>query len=70
MRGAKNLLKNELIDVLELEYIFGIANKDANSLFEIEKELSTNDYKLTVEKGGNKFFKLSNKFNLCKKINI
>lgn len=54
LRGAKNLLKNELIDVLELEYIFGIAHKDANSLFEIEKELSTNDYKLiAVEKGGN-----------------
>ena len=58
---------------MELEYIFRIAHKDANSLFEIEKELSTNDYKLiAVEKGGNifEFFKLSNKFNLCNKINI
>ncbi len=54
LRGANNLLKNKLIDVVELEYIFGIAHKDANSLFEIEKELSTNDYKLiAVEKGGN-----------------
>ena len=54
LRGANNLLKNKLIDVLELEYIFGIAHKDANSLFEIERELSTNDYKLiAVENAGN-----------------
>ena len=54
LRGANNLLKNKLIDVLELEYIFGIAHKDANSLFEIEKELSGNDYKLiAVEHAGN-----------------
>lgn len=54
LRGSNNLLKNKLIDVLELEYIFGIAHKDSNSLFEIEKELNTNDYKLiAVERGGN-----------------
>jgi len=54
LRGANNLLKHQLIDVIELEYIFGIAHKDANNLYDIEKELSTKDYKLiAVENGGN-----------------
>ena len=59
VKGSKQLLKNKLIDVLELEYIFGIY-KDANSLFEIERELSTNDYKLIAVKMLEifKFFKL------------
>ncbi len=52
--GAKNFLGNQLIDIIELEYIFGIAHQNANSLYDIEKTLNANNYKLiAIEKGGN-----------------
>ena len=52
--GAKNFLSNQLIDIIELECIFGIAHQNANSLYDIEKTLNTNNYKLiAIEKGGN-----------------
>jgi hypothetical protein len=54
LRGAEKLLRDKLIDVLELEYIFGIAHKDANSLYDIEKVLNTHKYRLiAVENAGN-----------------
>jgi len=54
LRGAEKLLIDKLIDVLELEYIFGIAHKDANSLYDIEKVLNTHKYRLiAVENAGN-----------------
>ena len=38
----------------KLECIFGIAHQNANSLYDIEKTLNTNNYKLiAIEKGGN-----------------
>lgn len=54
LRGAKNILDQGLIDIIELEYIFGIAHKGANSLYEIEETLGTRGYKLiAVENAGN-----------------
>ena len=54
LRGAKKTLNNQLIDIIELEYIFGIAHQNSCSLFEIENALSAHNYKLiAIEKAGN-----------------
>jgi FkbM family methyltransferase len=54
LQGAVELLKKEAIDVIELEYILGIAHKDSNSLNDIESVLSEFGYRLiAIESSGN-----------------
>lgn len=54
LQGAKNILKKQLVDVIELEYILGIAHVNSNSLYDIEKSLYEFGYKLiAIESSGN-----------------
>ena len=54
LQGAAGLLKNQAVDVIELEYILGIAHKDSNSLYDIESSLDKFNYKLiAIESSGN-----------------
>ena len=54
LQGAVRLLKKQKIDVIELEYIFGIAHKNSNSLYQIEMILNKYKYKLiAIENSGN-----------------
>ena len=71
LRGAKNILDQGLIDIIELEYIFGIAHKGANSLYEIEETLGTREYKLiAVENAGNIISFSNYQTNLIYEINL
>ena len=52
--GAENLLHNQRIKIVELEYILGIAHQNANVLYDIENELNKSSYKLiAIENSGN-----------------
>lgn len=54
LQGSTKLLKNQSVDIIELEYIIGIAHKNANSLFDIELSLKDYGYKLiAIENSGN-----------------
>lgn len=54
LQGSKALLKNQSIDIIELEYILGIAHKNSNNLFDIESSLKDYGYKLiAIENSGN-----------------
>ena len=47
-------MKNQTVDIIELEYILGIAHKNTNSLFDIELSLKDYGYKLiAIENSGN-----------------
>ena len=52
--GAENLLHNQRMKIVELEYILGIAHQNANVLYDIENELNKSSYKLiAIENSGN-----------------
>ncbi len=54
LQGSRKLLNNQSVDIIELEYILGIAHKNANSLFDIELSLKDYGYKLiAIENSGN-----------------
>lgn len=54
LQGSTKLLKNQTVDIIELEYILGIAHKNANSLFDIELSLKDYGYKIiAIENSGN-----------------
>ena len=40
LRGAEELLRDQLIDVLELEYIFGIAHKEQTAYMTLKRYLT------------------------------
>ncbi len=54
LAGAKQLLKDQSIKIIDLEYILGIAHDNANSLYDIENALNNYNYKLiAIESSGN-----------------
>ena len=54
LKGAEKILNSKNINVIELEYILGIAHEFRSSLYELEEMLHKNNYKLiAIENAGN-----------------
>ena len=54
LKGAEKILNSKKINVIELEYILGIAHETRSSLYELEEILHKNNYKLiAIEHSGN-----------------
>lgn len=54
LKGAEKTLNSKKINVIELEYIIGIAHEFRSSLYELEEMLHKNNYKLiAIEHSGN-----------------
>ena len=60
LKGAENILNLKKINVIELEYILGIAHEFRSSLYEIEEVLHKNDYKLIAIEHSDNIISVSN----------
>ncbi|MBD1146491.1 FkbM family methyltransferase [Pelagibacterales bacterium SAG-MED28] len=60
LKGAEKTLNSKKINVIELEYILGIAHEVESSLFEIENLLHKNDYKLIAIEHADNVISFSN----------
>ena len=59
-QGAEKILNSNKVNVIELEYIIGIAHESRSSLFELEEILHKNNYKLIAIENSNNVISVSN----------
>ena len=50
LKGAENILKNNLVDIIEVELILSELYEKSNNIYDIEKYLIPNNYKLIAQK--------------------
>ncbi len=60
LAGSKHMLSNKLINIIELEYIIGIAHKNSCNLYDIEKQLYEFGYKLIAIENADNVLSFSN----------
>ena len=60
LKGAEKILNSKKVNVIELEYILGIAHETRSSLYELEEMLHKNYYKLIAIEHSNNVISVSN----------
>ena len=60
LKGAEKILNSKKVNVIELEYILGIAHETRSSLYELEEMLHKNYYKLIAIEHSDNVISVSN----------